>query len=139
MSGKRIGPRKRTTVPRDQGWFKIATIVTYFFPGSGGSGISSVSDATAGGKGEGGWDTLGREKYVGMLTSSKLAVPAASLSSCRAYCSAMPGFQVSAGVARIRVTCEAVSAAPSGERRVREPVPKPRKERRKSPLCSALL
>ena len=84
-------------------------------------------------------NTLGRDKYVGMLTSSKLAVPALSLSSCRVYCSAMPGFQDSAGVERIRATCEAVSAAPSGERRVREAVPMPRKERRKSPLCSALL
>jgi len=83
-------------------------------------------------------NTLGREKYVGMLTTSKLAVPALSLSSCTAYCSAMPGLQAPDGVARTRATCEAVSTAPSGERRAREPVPIPRKERRKRPLCSAL-
>jgi hypothetical protein len=27
-------------VPRDQGWFKIDTIVTYFFPNRGGSLLS---------------------------------------------------------------------------------------------------
>jgi hypothetical protein len=73
-----------------------------------------------------------------MLTISKLAVPALSLSSCSAYCSAIPGRQVSAGVARIRAACEAASVAPLGERRAREPVPIPRKERRKRPLCSVL-
>src|SRR6266404_9722893 len=29
--------RARMIVPRDHGWFKIDTIVRYFFPGSGGS------------------------------------------------------------------------------------------------------
>jgi hypothetical protein len=51
----------------------------------------------------------------------------------------MPGRQLSAGVARMRAECVAVSAAPSGERRAREPVPMPRMERRKRPLCSALV
>jgi hypothetical protein len=73
-----------------------------------------------------------------MLTISKLAVPALSLSSCSAYCSAIPGRHVSAGVARIRAACEAASAAPFGERRAREPVPIPRKERQKRPLCCVL-
>ena len=27
--------KERTMVPRDQGWFRIDTIVMYFFPGSG--------------------------------------------------------------------------------------------------------
>ena len=76
-----------------------------------------------------------------MLAISKLAVPALSLSSysLSAYCSAMVGRHVSAGVARICAACEAVSTAPSGERHAGEPVPMPRKERRKRPLCSVLL
>jgi hypothetical protein len=75
-----------------------------------------------------------------MLTSSKLAVFARSFSSCSSYCSAMPARQVPAGVLRIRASCAAVRDGPaSGERRVREPVPTPRMERRNRPLFSALV
>lgn len=74
-----------------------------------------------------------------MLTTSRLAAFVLSFSSCSWYCSLIPGRQLSAGVARMRASCAAVSAAPSGERRAREPVPMPRMERRKRPLCSALV
>jgi hypothetical protein len=73
-----------------------------------------------------------------MLTSSKLAAFARSFSICSSYCSAIPARQVSAGVPRIRASCAAVSDAPEGERRAREPVPMPRMERRKRPFCSSL-
>lgn len=36
-----IPGQERTMVPRDQGWFKIATIVMYFFPGSALSSLLS--------------------------------------------------------------------------------------------------
>lgn len=73
-----------------------------------------------------------------MLTIDVLAVPALSLSTCRAYCSATPGLHVSGDVARIRATCEAMSAAPLGERRSTEPEPMPRKERRNRLLSPEL-
>jgi len=66
-----------------------------------------------------------------MLTGSKLTAPALSLLSCKAYCSAILTLQEPGMVAPTRATCEAVSASPSVERRVRELVPIPRKERRK--------
>ena len=84
-------------------------------------------------------DVLGREVKTGMLTIEVLAVSVVSFPTCAAYCSAMPGPHVSGGVARIRATCEAVSAAPLAENRAMEPVPMPSKERRNKPLCSELL
>ncbi len=75
---------------------------------------------------------------VGMLMISSPAMFALSLSSCILYCSATPGRKLSAGIARMRASCAAMSAGPFGERRAREPVPMPSMERRNRPLRSAL-
>lgn len=68
-----------------------------------------------------------------------LAVPAWSLSSCRAYCFAMPGPHVSGNVAQIRASCEAISVVLLDKRRSIEAMARLRKERRNGPLFSELL
>ncbi len=125
-----------TIVPRDHRWFKIDTIVRYFFPGSGRSSNRPIRTTSRRSVGE--RDVLGHDISVGMLMISSLAMFALSLLSCILYCSTTLGRKLSAGIARMQASCTAMSAGPFGERRAREPVPMPSMERRNRPLRSAL-
>src|SRR6266404_3200982 len=128
--------RARMIVPRDYGWFKIDTIVRYFFPGSGRSSNRPIRTTSHRSVGE--RDVLGHNISVSMLMISSPAMFALSLSSCILYCSTTPGCKLSAGVAQMRASCAAMSAGPFGKRRAREPVPMLSMERRNRPLRSAL-
>jgi len=80
-------------VPRDQGWFKIDTIVTYFFPGSGGSGILPLATPQQGRVGRRVGHTRAREvrRHADEFQAGRTSAEFVELQSILLHDAGLPG------------------------------------------------